>query len=220
MNDLQKMGGVAALIEAATFVVGIALAFTILAPYATGDLDPGQTVAFLADNGAILYVWNLTIYVLFGVFLVVLVLALYERLKAGSPAMAQTASAFGLIWAGLVIASGMIFSIGLGTVVDLYVEDPAQAASVWLAIASVQDGLGGGIEVVGGLWVLAGKLGGLAGRRASQGTELPRHGARCVGPPHGCPGRRGARGRFWAGSHRVVRMAWDRHVARQPKLTH
>ena len=154
MNDLQKMGGVAALIEAATFVVGIALAFTILAPYATGDLDPGQTVAFLADNGAILYVWNLTIYVLFGVFLVVLVLALYERLKAGSPAMAQTASAFGLIWAGLVIASGMIFSIGLGTVVDLYVEDPAQAASVWLAIASVQDGLGGGIEVVGGLWVL------------------------------------------------------------------
>jgi hypothetical protein len=154
MNDLQKMGGVAALIEAATFVVGIALAFTILAPYATGDLDPGQTVAFLADNGAILYVWNLTIYVLFGVFLVVLVLALYERLKAGSPAMAQTASAFGLIWAGLVIASGMIFNIGLGTVVDLYGEDPAQAASVWLAIASVQDGLGGGIEVVGGLWVL------------------------------------------------------------------
>ena len=154
MNDLQKMGGVAALIEAATFVVGIALAFTILAPYATGDLDPGQTVAFLVDNGAILYVWNLTIYVLFGVFLVVLVLALYERLKAGSPAMAQTASAFGLIWAGLVIASGMIFNIGLGTVVDLYGEDPAQAASVWLAIASVQDGLGGGIEVVGGLWVL------------------------------------------------------------------
>ncbi len=126
MNDLQKMGGVAALIEAATFVVGIALALTILAPYATGNLDPGQTVAFLADNGAILYVWNLTIYVLFGVFLVVLVLALYERLKAGSPAMAQTASAFGLIWAGLVIASGMIFSIGLGTVVDLYGEDPAK----------------------------------------------------------------------------------------------
>ena len=154
MNDLRRMGGVAALIEAATFVVGIALAFTILAPYATGDLDPAQTVAFLADNGAILYVWNLIIYVLFGVFLVVLVLALYERLKAGSPAMAQTASAFGLIWAGLVIASGMVFNIGLGTVVDLYGEDPTQAASVWLAIASVQDGLGGGIEVVGGLWVL------------------------------------------------------------------
>ena len=81
MNVLQKMGGVAALIEAATFVVGIALAFTILAPYATGGLDPGQTVAFLADDGAILYVWNLTIYVLFGVFLVVLVLALYEQLR-------------------------------------------------------------------------------------------------------------------------------------------
>lgn len=41
-------------------------------------------------------------YVVFGIFLVVLALALYERLKAGAPAMAQTATAFGLIWAGLV----------------------------------------------------------------------------------------------------------------------
>ena len=74
----------------------------------------------------------------FGIFLVVLALALYERLKAGSPAMVQTATAFGLIWAGLVIASGMVFNIGLGTVVDLYGKDPAQAASVWLAISAVR----------------------------------------------------------------------------------
>jgi hypothetical protein len=56
MNNFQKTGGVAALIDAATFLVGIALAFTILAPYATGALDPEQTVAFLADNQAIMYV--------------------------------------------------------------------------------------------------------------------------------------------------------------------
>ena len=216
MNDLQKMGGVAALIEAATFVVGFALFFTLLAPYATGDVDPVQTVAFLADNQAILYVWNLIIYVLFGVFLVVLALALYERLKAGSPAMAQTATAFGLIWAGLVIASGMIANIGLGTVVDLYGKDPAQAASVWLAIASVEDGLGGGNEIVGGLWVLlvswaALRAGGLPRALNYLGMVIGVSGLLTV-----VPAARGARGRFWAGSHRVVRMAGDRHVARQP----
>jgi len=52
MNGLQKMGGVAALIMAATFVVGIALLFTLLVPagYFAADVDPVQNAAFLADN--------------------------------------------------------------------------------------------------------------------------------------------------------------------------
>jgi hypothetical protein len=150
MNDQQNMGGVSALIAAATWVVGMVLLFTLLAPFATGDEDP----AFLADNQAIIYIWNLIIYLVFGAFLVVLVLALFERLKAGSPAMVQTATVFGLIWAGLMFASGMVFNIGMETVLDLYGKDPAQAESVWLAVNSVHLGLGGGNEIVGGLWVL------------------------------------------------------------------
>ncbi len=124
MNGLQKMGGVAALIMAATFVVGIALLFTLLVPagYFAADVDPVQNAAFLADNQTVMFVWYLTISVVFGVFLVALALALYERLKAGSPAMAQTATAFGLIWAGLMFASGMVANIGSGVVVDLYRE--------------------------------------------------------------------------------------------------
>jgi hypothetical protein len=150
MNNFQKVGGVSALIGAATWVFGMALLFTVLAPFGTGDVDPG----FLADNQAIIYIWNITIYLVFGVFLVVLLLALYERLKAGSPAMVQTATAFGLIWAAVVFASGMVFNIGMETVIDLYGKDPAQAESVWLAVDSVSIGLGGGNEIVGALWVL------------------------------------------------------------------
>ena len=40
------------------------------------------------------------------------------------------------------------------TVVDLYGNDPAQAATVWLAIQSVADGLGGEFEILGSIWVL------------------------------------------------------------------
>ncbi len=167
MNNLQKMGGVAALIEAATYVVGFGVIFTLLAPLA-GDLDPNQYMAFLTDNHTLLYAWHLFIYVVNGAFLVVLTLALYERLKAGSPAMVQIATAFGLIWAGLVISSGMVFLIGINTVVDLYGKDPAQAATVWLAINSVFEGLGGGVEIVGGLWVL------LVSWAALRAGELPR----------------------------------------------
>jgi Domain of unknown function (DUF4386) len=156
MNNLQKMGGVAALLEAATFVVGFALYFTLLASanYGSLELDPAKNVAFLVENQAIMYAWNLIIYVAFGIFLVVLVQALYERLKVCSPALAQIATTFGLIWAGLVIASGMVANVGASTVISLYEKDPTQAASVWLTLQFVVDGLGGGNEIIGGLWVL------------------------------------------------------------------
>ncbi len=156
MNGLQRTGGVAALIAAATFVAGFALLFALLAPagYFAADADPLRNAAFLADNEAVMYLWYLTIYVVFGVFLVVLSLALHERLEDRSPAMARISAAFGLIWAGLVIASGMVANVGTGVVAELYGEDPGQAASVWLALDFVVRGLGGGNEIVGGLWVL------------------------------------------------------------------
>lgn len=155
MKTLHTMAGIAALIQAATYVAGIALYFTLLAPNVAEDVGPVQKVALLARNQAITYIWNMIIYVLSGASLVVLALALYDRLKARSPAIVQTATAFGLIWAGLVIAAGMVFNIGLGTVVDLYGKDPAQAATVWLAINSVFEGLERGNVVLGGLWTLA-----------------------------------------------------------------
>ncbi len=156
MHCLQKAGGIAALLQAATFVVGFVLFVTLIASadYGNLDIDPTEQVEFLADNQAIMYTWHLIIYVAFGVFLVVLTLALYERLKAGSPAIAQTATAFGLIWATLVIATGMVQNIGAAVVVDLHDQGSAQAVPVWLSLAFVTDGLGGGNEIVGGLWVL------------------------------------------------------------------
>ena len=151
-SDLQKLGGIAALIEAALYVTGFGLFLTILDP--SGYEGHVQKVTFLADKQVALYIANLLIYVVFGVVLVVLTLALHARLKDGSPAIMQTATAFGLIWAGLVIASGMIANIGNSTVVELSSENQDQAVMLWLALATVQEALGGGNEIVGGLWVL------------------------------------------------------------------
>ena len=151
-NDLQRLGGISALIEATLYIVGFGLFFTVLD--SSEYVGPVQQIAFLVDKQAAMYIGNLLIYVVFGAFLVVLALALYERLKAGAPAIMQVATAFGLIWAGLVIASGMIANIGMSTVVNLYSKDPDQAASLWLAISTVQEALGGGNEIAGGLWVL------------------------------------------------------------------
>jgi len=156
MFKLQKAGGIAALIEAATFLIGFGFFFTLLIPAGFFDaaVDPLQKVIFLADNSSVMYLFYFIIYVIFGIFLVVHSLALYERLKSGSSALAQTATVFGLIWAGLVIASGMVANIGTGVVVDLFTQDPSQAVTVWLSVNTVVTGLGGGNEIVGGLWIL------------------------------------------------------------------
>lgn len=166
MNSLQKMGGLAALYEAVAYVSAIVF-FIFVVDYPSA-VDPAQKVALLVDHPVSMYWMTLFAYVVFGAVLVVLALALYERLKTGSPAMAQTAAVFGIIWAGLLIASGMVHNVGLGAVVELYGQDPAQAAMVWLTIDSVSLGLGGEVEIVGGLWIL------LVSWAALRAGELPR----------------------------------------------
>ena len=157
--NLQKMGGVAALFHAAAYVVGIVLGVTLIFPIL--DSDPGQYMAFVANNHSLMYIWNLISYWGSAVTLVVMALALYERLKAGSPALVQTATVFGFIWAGLIIASGNLMLFDLGVVADLYGKDPAQTKTVWLALEAVETGIVSGNELVGSLWVLLLSLGAL-----------------------------------------------------------
>ena len=152
MSHLQRLGGVAALTNAAAYTVGIGLALTLLAPVL--DSSPEQYLTFLAANQTLLVVWHFIIYLVAGVFMVPLVLAVHERLQAGSPALTQIATAFGLIWAVTVIGSGMIIVNNVGVVADLYGHDPAQAATVLAALSAVEDGLGGAGELPGGLWIL------------------------------------------------------------------
>jgi len=150
MNHLQKMGGMAALYEAIAYVVGI-VGFIFVVGWPD---DPVAQLAVLTNNQVSLHILYLIVYQAFAIVLVVLVLALYERLKGSSPTLMMVAAGIGIIWATVVIASGMIFNIGMDSVVNLYGQDPAQATTIWVAINIVCDGIGGGNEILGGIWIL------------------------------------------------------------------
>jgi hypothetical protein len=156
MKNLQKMGGIAALIGAATNLFALVMFITLLAPKGYGSDDPDKIVAFFADNQAFMHVWYQIIYLVFGASLIFLSLALYEQLKASSPALAQAVTTFGLIWAVLVIVMGTLSINNLSTVVKLYGQNPAQAATVWVTLDSVETGLGGGggETIVSAIWFL------------------------------------------------------------------
>ena len=152
MNSLRKAGGIAALYEALAYVIGM-VGFLVVINL--GDAtDPVEKMNAIAENQAALTTLMLIVYVVWGATLVVLTLSLHQRLKGEKYALAQVATAFGLIWSVLVIASGMIYNVGLETVVKLAESNPAEAVTVWTAIESIFNGLGGGVEVVGGIWVV------------------------------------------------------------------
>ena len=160
MKTLQKSGGFAALYLAVAYLIGMAL-FLVVLDYPS-ITDPAQKVALLVDKQMVVFVTNLLMYVFFGVFLVVLSLALYERMKSGAPAIMLVATVIGIIWAGSLIASGMVSNAGIAPAVALYAKDPAQAALTWQGIETVASGLGNGNgEILGGLWTLLVSLAGL-----------------------------------------------------------
>jgi hypothetical protein len=153
MDNLQKLGGLAA-VSMAIIYVSAFIFFGAFWDYPPSGASTLQKLAFLEENQEILTIVNLIMYVVFGVFLAILVIALHERLKGNAKALSQTASVFGLLWVGLVIASGMIANIGLGNVIGLSLKEPELARTVWLVVNTIVEGMGGGNEIVGGLWVL------------------------------------------------------------------
>lgn len=147
-------GGAGALVAAATFVFGIALFATSLSDYTSGDPTPTESVEFLVGHQTTLFVWYLVIFLLFGVAIIPLARALHARVADSSAVLADVGSVFAYVWAGLMFATGMISNVGITAVADLNETDPSAAESLWSSIDTVTDGLGGGNELVGGLWIL------------------------------------------------------------------
>lgn len=166
MSQLQKAGGLAAVAEALIYI-GAFVYFGAFWHY-PADADTVQKFAFLAEHQVPFSIANFLMYVLFGILLAVLVLALYQRSKPYSPELSRFAAMFGMLWVGLVIASGMISNIALVAVLETATADPLQAMTVWQSVNIVVDGIGGGNEIVGGLWVL------LLSVAALKGEALPR----------------------------------------------
>jgi hypothetical protein len=170
MKNLQKLGGFAALYLAAAYLVGIIL-FLVVLDYLS-IVDPAQKVALIVEKHRVIYSTNLLLYIIFGFFLVVMALTLYDRLKDASPIIIRTATVIGLIWAGALMGSGMVSNAGIAPVMELYGQDPAQAAATWLTIETVAGGLGGGSgEILGGIFTLLVSIAALQVKGFSKGLN-------------------------------------------------
>jgi hypothetical protein len=169
-NLLQKVGGFAAIFHAVAYVVGIGLALTLIAPVL--NADAAGYLARMVSLKTVMYLWIFICYSLVSVALVVCVLALYERMKSDSPILMSLASLFGIIWAGLILASGNLMLHDFGYLADLYRADPASAQTVWMALRPVEDGIVSGNEMVGSLWILLLSIAALKNRRLPRALSV------------------------------------------------
>lgn len=169
---LQIFGGWAALICAATYMVGFALLVTVLAPlgFGTEEIDAAGVVAFIGARPGVLIAWNSVIYIVNALALAGLVVALHDRQAGVTPGAAAVTRMFGTIWATLVLGAGMMANVAVERALHLFDTDPEAAARTWEILHAVELGLGGGNEIAGGVWIGGVSLAGLAGQSLSRWT--------------------------------------------------
>ena len=127
----QKVGGVAALYLALTYLA--AMPYFLLVVDYQGATTVTEKVALLVGAYPSMYAMYMATYVLGGIALGVLALALYDRLRAAASSTVRIATGIGLLWSAVLVACGMVFTYGMTTVVALAKTNPAQAQSAWQA---------------------------------------------------------------------------------------
>jgi len=166
MKGLQRFGGVACISECIIYFVAFVFVGALWSYPVDGS--PVEKMTHLAENQLPFSMIYFLMYVVFGVLLAVLVTGMHERLKHTNNPVITIGTLFGVIWVGLVIASGMISNIGLAHAIDLMDANPDKALDLWMIVSVVTESIGGGNELVGGLWVLLISVG------AVQAGWLPR----------------------------------------------
>lgn len=127
-----------------------------------------EKIAYLVANQDLISSAYIAGYLVFGILLLIVVQASHVMLTKNKSNTLNTASAFGFIWVVLMMCSGMIALVGMNTMASLHAHDQQQAEVLYFVHATVANALGGGIELVGGLWVF---LLSIVGLRTQQITK-------------------------------------------------
>ena len=153
MKNLQKAGGISALVSAASYVFAIGLYLTLMTPLADPKLGIQDYMAFFIPNKGLAFIWTFSMYIIHGASLVVLVPALYERLKNGSPRLSLIAACFGFIWTSFVLLSGFINIWGNEALIALYGKNRDQAETFKNALTLITLGIDSSDRFLGSLWI-------------------------------------------------------------------
>lgn len=156
---LQRCGGLASIGMALCYFTVALIFFVFLSQ--SEQAEPLQKIQYINQHQLLVLAGYAIGYLLFGFLLAVLVIAIPQQLPQPQSALVQVSGLFGKVWVVLMMASGMIALTGLELVSTLVNPDPDLAVTLFHVMGLMTHALGGGIELVGGLWILLFSLAGL-----------------------------------------------------------
>lgn len=157
---MLKAGGVAA-IGMALCYISMAVIFFGLISLPSGLDSLGRLQYYMQQEYMLVSIGYGIGYLLFGVLLAILLQALRQAIPDSQSAMAGLAERFGNVWLLLMMASGMVALISMEMILRLLDTSTEQALALHNTYQLLTNALGGGIELVGGLWALLLSIAGL-----------------------------------------------------------
>lgn len=152
------------------YIVMFVIFGVILSFPQSGVVD--DKISYIAAQHSLLSIAYITGYLVFGTLLLVSVQAIHARLKSQTSHLINLAFSFGFIWVVLMMCSGMIALIGMNTMLALYTEQSEHAVTLFYVYTTVVNGMGGGIELVGGVWVFLLSLHALRTKQLSKSLNV------------------------------------------------
>lgn len=171
----RTIGAASAIYLALSYAVGMAI-FLIALRY-TEIPDLAGRLAVVVENSSLVFATNLMMYILFGPALIGLALAIRNEASVGNAAAGRApvdlAAVIGAVWAGSLVASGMVANAAIEPAMELYAKNRAEAEAYWRAIETVTIGLGNGNgEILGSLFTFFVSLAALRGNFLSRPVAI------------------------------------------------
>ena len=152
MNSANYVTGIAALVLSFIYIS----AFVYYGAFwrFPNDGDAQTKMMFIAEHQTITAVFLFITYILFGLVLSILVAGTSRLLGNASEMLKSVTTAFGYLWVGLVIASGMIAIGGVSYAIGIAHSDAQKALDAWALLMTIAQSIGGDNEIVGAVWVI------------------------------------------------------------------
>ena len=151
-RNLKPLAGAAFIGMALCYITLFAIYGAVLSTPA--DVSTAEKIAYLIENKGLFNFTYILGYVLFACllcFCVYVVGGLYQQVS--KPAMAM-ATLFGYFWVVVLLCTGMIGISSSELIASLSTTNPAAAEVIYYARVLLIESLGGGIEFIGGVWML------------------------------------------------------------------
>lgn len=148
MTSFKKLATISAAYGGLSYIGGIFVYLQLL-KYDSAT-SASEQLTIIGSNAVLVHITTLHIYVLFSFAIILLATYLYLKLKELQPILGLLSLITGVVWATILIASGFI-SMAVTTLL-MNGTTVSDLTSAWQTLDIISNALGGGNELIGGIF--------------------------------------------------------------------